>query len=95
MNRVDAFEIDDFNESEMARHHVTPREALQALSDEDRVIRRNGGDGAAQQPYVLIGRTHGGRWLHIPIRPIDPENGIWRPATARTAEPDEIPKHGR
>lgn len=92
MIRIDDFQIDEFNEAEMAAHRVSPDEVFQALGDETRSIRRNGGDGAAQQPYLLIGRTHGGRSLTIPIRAVDERLGLWRPATAFDTDPKYLPK---
>jgi len=81
--RVWDFQIDEFNEAEMAEHDVTPEEVWQVLNSKWRVF-RNHGPQADAQPYVLSGVTEGGRLLHIPIQPIEPENGLWRPATAFT-----------
>ena len=80
--RIDDFQLDEGNESEMARHGVVPREVLQVLRRGDFRIARNKGVHAGRQPYIMTGRTDGGRRLRIPIGPVDGEPGVWRPATA-------------
>lgn len=80
--RIEDFEFDDYNEDEMWRHGVTPREVLQVLDRGDYRIYRNKGIHADRQPYVMEGPTYGGRVLRIPIKPLDDTPGVWRPATA-------------
>lgn len=82
--RVYDFEIDDFNAAEMAEHAVDPAEVYEVLDSGNWTLRRNGGSGAATQPYIMVGRTDAGRWLNIPIQPISERDGLWRPATAFT-----------
>ena len=76
--RVDSLEFDEYNESEMARHGVTEREVRQVLRGEP-VFVRNAGRHSA--PYLMIGRTRGGRLLTIPLEETR-ILGTWRPATA-------------
>jgi len=87
--RIDDFEFDDANEAHMARHGVTPEECRQVLEDEETIVTRNKRTHP-DQTHVVVGRTHGGRWLAIPIKPTG-RSGIWRPATARAAERHERP----
>lgn len=71
-------EFDEHNEAEMARHSVTPVEVLQVLEQDYRLF-RNRRNRAAE--YVMIGTSHGGRSLTVPlVRTAVP--GRWRPATA-------------
>jgi|GEM_PF-6530432 len=56
-------EFDEWNEGEMARHHVTEREVRQVL-DNDPVFLRNKKTHPA--PIVMIGPTYGGRMLTVP-----------------------------
>lgn len=71
-------EIDDENEAKAAAHGVSARELFQLL-DDDFVVLRNRRDRKA--PYVLAGRTHGGRLIVAPIVESAVE-GRWRPITA-------------
>lgn len=75
---VDDFAIDEVNEDEFARHHVTVREVLQVLDGDFRVF-RNGGQGNAS--HIIVGLTYGGRLWKIPVDPT-PTFGVWRPRTA-------------
>jgi hypothetical protein len=83
--RIEALEIDDANEDEAARHHVTGREMRQVLNGEP-VFLPNKKVHAA--PVVMIGRTHGGRLLTIPLQRTARAD-IWRPATAWEASVGE------
>lgn len=82
---IEAFEIDEYNEAEMAKHAVTPREVRQVLDGRNFTIRKNKRQHPGQ-PYIMVGTTDGGRLLHIPIRALDEQPGVWRPATAFTPE---------
>ena len=77
------FEIDDFNAAEMAAHDVEPSEVYEVLESNWK-LKRNDGPGAALRPYILVGVTHAGRLLYIPIQPVSLKDGVWRPATAFT-----------
>ena len=76
--RVYDLQFDEWNEGEMARHHVTAREVLQVL-DGDPVFLPNKRGHAA--PIIMIGPTFGGRFLTVPLGRTGAE-GVWRPATA-------------
>lgn len=84
-------QIDVHNEAEMARHGVTPIEVLQVLDDDPRYFRNKKGHEA---PYVMVGRTYGGRILTVPLAPT-PVDGMWRPATAFDAGPHELARYRR
>ena len=79
--------FDDRNEEKFSRHGVTAREVRQVVEAEKlRVFRNKKSDGNA--PYILIGETHGGRLLPVPIDPTEtPE--VWRPRTAWDSSPGE------
>ncbi len=76
--RIDDLEFDVYNEAEISAHGVTIREILQVFEGDFR-IRRNKNE--ASTPFLMVGRTFGGRWLTIPIAPTA-QPGVWRPATA-------------
>jgi hypothetical protein len=78
-------EIDEWNETEMARHRVRPIEAVQVLDGEP-VFLPNKKPHAAS--VVMIGPTHGGRLLTVPLAPTA-RPGVWRPATAWDASDGE------
>ena len=84
--RIDEFEIDEYNEDEMAKHSVTPREAREVLDSGDYRIHPNKKSHVDRQPYIMVGTTDGGRLLWIPIKPLDEQPGVWRPATAFTPQ---------
>src|SRR5438034_802003 len=44
-----------------------------------------------QQPYIMVGRTNGGRWIAVPIGRSRRRPDRWRPATAM-ASPSERPE---
>lgn len=72
------FEFDEHNEPKFAAHGVSVGEVAQVLDDDFRVF-RNKKSGSAS--HRMIGRTHGGRLLTIPIVETLVE-GRWRPITA-------------
>jgi uncharacterized DUF497 family protein len=88
--RILEFQFDEGNEREMAKHGVSAREVDQVLDTGFQVAPNK--SAHAEQPYAIIGFTHGGRCLFIPIRPIDEQLGIWRPATAFDTPPERVPK---
>ena len=63
MQRIDRFEFDEANESEMGWHAVSPGEADQVLDGDYRVIRNSGKH--PNQPFIVVGRTAAGRWLNF------------------------------
>ena len=79
-------EFDEWNENEMARHGVTPREVLQVL-DNGPVFFRNKGRHAAQ--LLMVGPTDGGRMLTVPLASTAIE-GVWRPATTWDSDDPEL-----
>jgi hypothetical protein len=88
---ITGLEFDDFNIAEIAAHGVRRQEVVEVFESGYRLIRN--AKRHKNQPYVMIGRTLGGRWLSIPIGPTDQE-GIWRPATAFRSPQVHITKAG-
>lgn len=84
MANVAGFEWDDINLDHLGERGVSDREVEQLIS-ERHVIMPN-----RKHPNrkLLVGQTHGGRTLVVSIEPTRHE-GIWRPITARDAEPEE------
>jgi uncharacterized DUF497 family protein len=75
---VRALYWDDQTEAHIAEHGVTPREVNQMVENPHILVRNRKGKRA---PMLLIGRTHGGRVLSVPLaKTRDP--GVWRPITA-------------
>lgn len=91
MVHIAELEIDNDNEGELFRHGITAEELFQLLDDEYRVF-RNRRHRAAQ--VLLIGRTHGGRVLTVPIASTHIE-GRWRPVTGWDATAAEKAKYVR
>lgn len=60
--RLDIYELvfDDWNEQEMARHGVVPREVQQVLDETPRFFRNKRGHVAE---LLMVGPTYGGRLL--------------------------------
>lgn len=61
---AEAWEWDESNESELARHHITAIEVEQLLEEEHGW--RPNKQGRAGD-YLLVGRTYGGRHLSIVV----------------------------
>lgn len=76
--RIDDLQFDEWNESEMARHHVGEREVRQVLDGEPVFLPNKKGHKA---PIVMLGPTYGGRLLTVPLGRTDVQ-GLWRPASA-------------
>lgn len=89
MSRSDAwildFLFDDENIEEMARHGVTPRQALQVLDNGPR-MGRNRRDRRAT--HLVIGVDDGGACIAIPVEPTH-DRTLWRPVTAWFCKPHE------
>lgn len=85
---VEAFAIDDFNESKFWSHGLTREAVLQVLGNRRVVVRNRKGRAAN---HLLIGRDDSRRCIAIPIIPTqDPYT--WRPATAWFCKPSEAAK---
>ncbi len=69
---------DDENEAHIARHGVTIGEVNQIVENRHIVVRNR---RHRRAPLLLIGRTHGGRVLSVPIEKTA-EPDVWRPVTA-------------
>lgn len=90
--RVYDLEFDDGNLDEMHEHHVSEEEVWQVLDNQPGFFENKKGHEA---PVVMVGPTFGGRMLTIPIKPIDEESGLWRPATAWESTADERLRYER
>jgi uncharacterized DUF497 family protein len=84
------FEWDEGNESELARHHITPEEVEQVLDNEP-IWGRNKGGRAGD--FVMYGRSHGGRPLTIIV--LVKTDGIIRPITGWDMAPGERTRYLR
>jgi hypothetical protein len=83
--RVVELEFDDYNEEELGRHRITPREVMQILSNRY-TFRRNRKERSGT--LQLIGETDGGRTLTV-ILVETPVDGRWRPITGWDSSPGE------
>ena len=81
--------FDAINEAKFADHGVGIMEVLDVLDLEPRffVNRR-----ARRASHVMVGRTHSGRVLIVPIE--DWGRGVWRPVTAFEANSSEVRRYG-
>lgn len=81
--------FDAINEAKFADHGVGIIEVLDALDLEPRffVNRR-----ARRASHVMVGRTHAGRVLIVPIE--DWGRGVWRPVTAFEANGWQVRRYG-
>jgi hypothetical protein len=87
--RIDDLDIDEWNEAEMAAHHVTAREVRQVLNNEPVFLPNKKRHPA---PLVMTGPTLGGRFLTVPIARTEVA-GIWRPATAWDSNDDQLARY--
>ncbi len=82
---IEAFLIDDLNETKIFSHGLSVRQIIQVLENEHAIIpnrkRRRG-------IYLVIGRDNGGSCIAIPIEPTHGSN-VWRPITAWPCKPHE------
>lgn len=75
---IRALSWNDETEAHIAEHGVTPREVNQMVENPHIIVRNR---KRRRAPVLLIGRTHGGRVLSVPLaKTRDPE--VWRPITA-------------
>jgi uncharacterized DUF497 family protein len=73
-----ALSWDDENEAHIIKHGVTLSEVNQMVENPHVVVRNRRNRRA---PLLLVGRSHGGRVLCVPIRKTT-EPTVWRPVTA-------------
>lgn len=78
------FEWDEINVNHLGERGVTDVEVEQLVSERHIVMPNRRHPGR----MLLVGTTYGGRTLVVSIEPT-PHDGIWRPITARDAEPEE------
>jgi hypothetical protein len=76
---IDAFLFDESNEEKFAGHGVSTIEVREVLDGPYRTF-TNKGTGSA--PYVMVGPTSAGRFLLVPVAPVDADDGVWRSVTA-------------
>lgn len=81
---VVGFEWDEVNINHLGERGVTDVEVEQVLSERHALVpnRRH------KNRTLMVGKTHGGRVIIVSLEPTAHE-GIWRPITARDAEPEE------
>jgi uncharacterized DUF497 family protein len=83
-DELTGFEWDDININHLGERGVSDREVEQLLA-ERHILAPN---RRHPERRILIGTTHGGRTIVVSIEPTR-HDGIWRPITARDAEPEE------
>lgn len=81
---IQYLDFDDENETHLADHAITPREIRQVVENRHLTRQNPGHEGRR----LLLGRSHGGRYLVISIEPAGDETS-WRPVTGRDAKKDE------
>jgi uncharacterized DUF497 family protein len=84
-------EWDEGNESELARHHITPMEVHQVLDSEPIWARNRAGRAGT---HIVVGRTYGGRMLTIVVQLKD-EGEVLRPIPGWDSSPGERTRYGR
>jgi len=85
------FEWDEGNESELARHHITPEEVEQVF-DNDPVWASNKRNRPGNR--LMFGRTNSGRELTVVVR-IQPDMEIIRAITGWDSTRGERTRYGR
>lgn len=79
------FLFDEENQRKIARHGLTASQVLQVL---DSRVDISPNKRRARATQRVIGRDHGGQAIAVFVEPThDPV--VWRPVTARPAEPHE------
>lgn len=81
--------FDAINEAKFADHGVGIIEVLDTLDLEPRFFVNGRGRRAS---HVMVGRTHAGRVLIVPIE--DWGRGVWRPVTAFEANGWQVRRYG-
>lgn len=69
---------DEVNEAHLAKHGVSVTEVAQMLSNPHAIVRNR---KKRSTGHLLIGSTHGGRILTVPLAQIA-DQSTWRPVTA-------------
>jgi uncharacterized DUF497 family protein len=64
------------------KHRVVPREVEQVVFEDDGASFRWHRSRRHGRRLLVRGRTAGGRRLLVILRPVDPERGVWRCASA-------------
>ena len=82
---ISELEFDDYNEEELARHEITPREVMQLLRNRY-TVRRNKRDRTGDRQ--LIGVTDGGRVVTVVLAATAVPDR-WRPVTGWTSTASE------
>jgi len=86
---VEGFAFDERNSAKLRLHRVSISEALEVLWNSPKAFRNPSQEGA---PYVVIGPTHSGRMVTLPIDATDdPE--IWRPRTGYPSSQRETKRY--
>jgi hypothetical protein len=85
MIRIEELEFDDYNESELAAHAISPLEVWQLL-DNRYTVRKNKKAGSGDRR--IVGTTHGGRYLTV-VLVAAAVSGRWRPVTGWDSMPHE------
>ena len=80
------FDWDDANIDHIARHHVTPEEAEEALTDPNRLPFPAYPGPRGQSRLAILGQTSSGRYLMIIL---EQRNKLIRVVTARDATQSE------
>ena len=88
---MEGFAFDDRNTAKLRSHRVSITEALEVLWNSPQAF-RNRSPGEA--PYVVIGPTHSGRMITLPIDATD-EPEIWRPRTGYPSSQRETNRYER
>ncbi len=87
--RIYELQIDEWNEAEMARHGVTPRDVLQVLNGSPKFFPNKKPHSAR---ILMVGRTLGRRLLTVPLAETSIRE-VWRPATAFDSDGDEAARY--
>jgi uncharacterized DUF497 family protein len=87
--KVEEFAFDERNMTKLRSHRVSIKEVLEVLWNSPKAFRNRSPGGA---PYVVIGPTHSGRMITLPIDATD-EPEIWRPRTGYPSSQRETKRY--
>ncbi len=82
---IEAFVIDDINESKFVSHGLYPEQVIQILDSKFVIVPNR---RYRRGLYLLIGKDHGGAFITIPVEST-PEKTVWRPITAWPSKQSE------
>ena len=82
---IEAFLIDDLNETKIIAHGLSIRQIIQVLENRHAVIPNR---KQRRGIYLVIGRDNGGSCISIPVEPTH-EFSVWRPITAWRCKKNE------